>query len=1261
MRKPITTILALLIAVSLLFASAESINLLEQLASASNKSLDIEASVYGAFYQLLNKANGGNLPLKRWDSASTYISKQAIGEELIPKEIVFDQSVSAYEKLFLAVLTDSTLSEEKRAALTNLFQRATAQYPTEEARLYITETPETDAYLVDVMRQAMEMMGYQFALEPVDETTSLYAVMDDMGAAVIPARKVLTSLPAAMLMKHVPPEKQEETAAVLAKIESTIPDTIDWKAIISGDDPAAEEESFYDDVGLEEGDGEAYEVESDPAPEATPVPELTDEQITELTGKWLKLLYACDAFDAQGNEDSLKLVTDALYALTAERPEVHLEPEGGISLNYPASAATPTPAPTATAAAAAKTSASAVSVPAGYNKSYVIYVSKNAYTIAIIGKDSSGQYTRKLRAFPTGIGKAGQTRAATAQVYKKERWRSWTDSLYSPYCTRLTSSLHIHGPMYTAKNSNSMVPGSYNEIGTKCGSGCLRTTCAAAAWIYNNCPVGTLCIIANDSKYKASKPKKIPKDQTWDPTDKGVKIVPVEGFTIEPSPVRVKPKESKTLTIVDIKPSNSTNKFSYASSDSSIATVDSEGRITGVKVGKCTVTVTAADEKKHSETVSVEVYDATPSPTPTATPAPAGDGSSTPAPGGNGGTTPTTAPETTGSADPTPTPAPDPAIKEAQTYLAILYPLDNVAIDGQNSDAAKAGIAKFQKKYNEDHKNDEGFAALPEDGTLDDATKKALKEAAVKALLKLLPGTEMSDEEYAQLSDDEKAQKVEDAIKQFQEEYNSTQTEEDKKLPDDGKLDDDKTAEQIIAKAEIAEVQAILKALGKLDGYAEGLLDNATTDAIRAFQTENGLEATGELNDATKQALKQKYDEWKAANEGNNGEAGNENPEASGQGLDGEIFAMTVTEIPETNDIPVEAPEITAEPMSADDVKDAQRCLAILYWLEEDDIDGVFGNQTRTALAGFQHAYNASENGGEPLAEDGELNGATLSALRRAAKDRIAEAQKLLCNLNLLDDSCVTGRFDRETKDAVLEFQNRVNEKAGLQRLSPTGKVDENTMRDLRGGYLSAEQAAGESTDAAKVIDEDADPKDIAHVQELLEIIELLKEDDCEEGRYDDATRAAVSRFQEMVNDDSEKIVLEITGKVDKDTLEYLEAYAKKYKEATAGVVADADTPAPTEAESGETPVPETPAPETPAPETPAETGEAVVESERVEEAVEEIVEEITEDIPAETESESEPEPAADEVQEDEPDEEPVEEPDEVPEDEPSSDPDPEA
>ena len=60
--------------------------------------------------------------------------------------------------------------------------------------------------------------------------------------------------------------------------------------------------------------------------------------------------------------------------------------------------------------------------------------------------------------------------------------------------------------MYNAKNSGSMVPGSYNEIGTECSAGCLRTTCAAAAWVYYHCPVGTLCIIANDSRYKASKP-----------------------------------------------------------------------------------------------------------------------------------------------------------------------------------------------------------------------------------------------------------------------------------------------------------------------------------------------------------------------------------------------------------------------------------------------------------------------------------------------------------------------------------------------------------------------------------------------------------------------------------------------------------------------------------------------------------------------------------------------------------------------------------
>ena len=112
MRKPITVILALILALSTVFASAESINMLEQLRSSANKDFGVEAHVYESLYSLLSKANGGNLPLNHWDVASTYISKLGIGEELTPEETIFDQSLSAYEKYFLKALTDATLPEE---------------------------------------------------------------------------------------------------------------------------------------------------------------------------------------------------------------------------------------------------------------------------------------------------------------------------------------------------------------------------------------------------------------------------------------------------------------------------------------------------------------------------------------------------------------------------------------------------------------------------------------------------------------------------------------------------------------------------------------------------------------------------------------------------------------------------------------------------------------------------------------------------------------------------------------------------------------------------------------------------------------------------------------------------------------------------------------------------------------------------------------------------------------------------------------------
>ena len=52
-------------------------------------------------------------------------------------------------------------------------------------------------------------------------------------------------------------------------------------------------------------------------------------------------------------------------------------------------------------------------------------------------------------------------------------------------------------------------------------------------------------------------------------------------------------------------------------------------------------------------------------------------------------------------------------------------------------------------------------------------------------------------------------------------------------------------------KAQIKEVQAMLKSKGTYSGEASGTLDDATRTSIKAFQKDNGLKQTGTLNRAT--------------------------------------------------------------------------------------------------------------------------------------------------------------------------------------------------------------------------------------------------------------------------------------------------------------------------------------------------------------------------------------------------------------------------
>ena len=81
----------------------------------------------------------------------------------------------------------------------------------------------------------------------------------------------------------------------------------------------------------------------------------------------------------------------------------------------------------------------------------------------------------------------------------------------------------------------------------------------------------------------------------------------VSSITIEPRNITIHVNNSETLKAT-VKPDNATNKnVIWSSSDTSIASVDSNGKVTAVAEGTCTITCTAADRSESPATATRSV------------------------------------------------------------------------------------------------------------------------------------------------------------------------------------------------------------------------------------------------------------------------------------------------------------------------------------------------------------------------------------------------------------------------------------------------------------------------------------------------------------------------------------------------------------------------------------------------------------------------------------------------------------------------------
>jgi hypothetical protein len=153
---------------------------------------------------------------------------------------------------------------------------------------------------------------------------------------------------------------------------------------------------------------------------------------------------------------------------------------------------------------------------------YYILVDKADHAFSVFTYDESGEYTIKVATFPCALGRSSRmTPTGTFSISSKGEWKRWPSGHVSPFYTRYTSGLYIHGPIYDSKHGDDMDPKSYEEIGTDASSGCSRTTVAGARFIYYNCAAGTAIEIIEETDLVSwpGLPEIDPDFPTWDPTD----------------------------------------------------------------------------------------------------------------------------------------------------------------------------------------------------------------------------------------------------------------------------------------------------------------------------------------------------------------------------------------------------------------------------------------------------------------------------------------------------------------------------------------------------------------------------------------------------------------------------------------------------------------------------------------------------------------------------------------------------------------------
>ncbi|MBR2698289.1 MAG: peptidoglycan-binding protein [Clostridia bacterium] len=185
-----------------------------------------------------------------------------------------------------------------------------------------------------------------------------------------------------------------------------------------------------------------------------------------------------------------------------------------------------------------------------------------------------------------------------------------------------------------------------------------------------------------------------------------------------------------------------------------------------------------------------------------------------------------------------------------------------------------------------------------------------------------------------------------------------------------------------------------------------------------------------------------------------------------------------------------------------------------------------------------------------------------------SSTDEIRALQKQLYELGWLKKGQVTGKYDADTRQAIRDFQAYVNEQyKPREKLSVDGAAGPKTQQWLyeAGASKPTPRPTPKVTPKPNdgTVDESSPANTVRRVQRQLIALGLLPEGSAD-GSYGATTVAAVRRFQKRVNELAGYDVLEVTGKLDAQSLAFLDYYAEEWETLRKATAEPTATPRPT-------------------------------------------------------------------------------------------------